>query len=97
MDGSQLVARAGQPRGTSDEKAQLEGDTGHAWPTADPQIDNWTNLPNVVQGQRLPRVTPVVKLRNIIGISVALMAGILAFDFLILWIASARVIDRLPF
>ena len=95
MDGSQLVAEAVRPRGTS------EGQMGHDWVTDQYQFNAQTGVPNGCQTRGRPENrygrTTVVKLTNIIMIWLALLAGILAFDFMILWIASGRVIERIPF
>jgi hypothetical protein len=98
MDGSQLVAEAARPRSTS---GPVEGELRRDWPTGEREFNIWAVSPSGTQDQSLPanrhRVTLVVKVTKIIGPALALVAAILAFDFLILWIASARVIERMPF
>jgi hypothetical protein len=52
-----------------------------------------------VQAQSVPgykSVTPLVKLAKIIVVALVVIAGILAFDFLILWITSGKFLERLP-
>jgi hypothetical protein len=95
MDGSQLVAGAARLRGTS---GQVEGELR---PTGEREFNIWAVSPSGARDQGFlanrNRVTLVVKLAKIIGLALVLVAAILAFDFLILWIASARVIERMPF
>jgi hypothetical protein len=69
--GSQLVAQASHPLGTSEQDQSIPG-----YSTS---------------------VTPVVGWAKIVSAAVVLLAGIMVFDCLILWIASARVIERMPF
>jgi hypothetical protein len=99
MDGSQLVAEAVRPRGTLERKGQVERKIGHDWATDKLQNNTRTALSIGVQDQSFPdrRVTPVVKLAKLIGAALVIIAGILTFDLLILWIASGRVIERMPF
>jgi hypothetical protein len=99
MDGSQWVTEAAHPRGTLEQKGQVEGKIGHDWATNKLQINTRTALSNGVQDQSFPdpRVTPVVKLAKLISAALVMIAGILTFDLLILWIASGRVIERMPF
>jgi hypothetical protein len=96
MDGSQLVAKAARPRSTS---GQVEGEFRRDWHTN--EFDIWAVSPSGARDQGLPvierRATAVVKLAKLIGLALVLLAAILAFDFAILWIASARVIERIPF
>jgi hypothetical protein len=42
-------------------------------------------------------VTPLVKLAKAISIALVAIAGISALDFVILWITSGRLIERIPF
>jgi hypothetical protein len=98
MDGSHLVAETAHLRGTS---GQVEGELRRDWPTDEREFNVWAVSPSGARDQGLPanrhRVTLVVKLAKIIGLALVLVAAILAFDLLVLWIASARVIERMPF
>jgi len=95
MDGSQLVAEAARPRSTS---GQVEGEFR---PANEREFNIWAVSPRLCRDRGLSanahRATLVVKLVKLIGLALVLLAAILAFDFVILWIASARVIERIPF
>jgi hypothetical protein len=69
-------------------------------PVADLAIDNRTGFSNAAQDRSAPgyvaSVTPE-KLAKMLGVALAMIAGILAFDLLVLWIAAGRLIERLPF
>ncbi|HEV2188612.1 MAG TPA: hypothetical protein VGR70_15485 [Stellaceae bacterium] len=98
MDGSQFVTEAARPRGTS---GQVGGKLRHDWPIDEREFDIWTVLPSNVEDQGLPLnrhcATLIINLAKIIGLALVLIATLLAFNFLILWIASARVIEQVPF
>jgi hypothetical protein len=54
------------------------------------------------QGQCLPgssitSVTPVVELAKMIVAFLVMISGMLAFEFLILWMAAGKLIERIPF
>ncbi len=98
MDGSQLVAEAVRPRSIS---GQVEGELRPDWHTNEPEFGIWAVSTSGARDHSLPAnkpgAAPVVKLAKLIGLASVLLAAILAFDFVILWIASARVIERMPF
>jgi hypothetical protein len=64
-----------------------------------PSIDQTVRLPNHSQGRSAPASVGNVVPAMAWAMTAALLtiAGAVAFDFLVLWIASARVIERLPF
>lgn len=98
MDGSELVAEAARPRGAS---GQVEGELTRNWLADEREFNIWAVSTGDVREQGLPanryRATLFVRLAKIIGLAFVLVGAMLAFDFLILWIASARVIERMPF
>jgi len=60
------------------------------WPTAARSVDQGT--PGYVA-----TVTPGVQWAKIMTAALVVIAGVLAFDFLVLWISAGRLIERLPF
>ena len=70
-------------------------------PVADLPIDHRTGFSSGAPSQRMPGhgtgATPVVKLATMIGVALVVLAGLLTFDLLVLWITAGRLIARLPF
>jgi hypothetical protein len=70
-------------------------------PAAASPTDYRVGSSNGVQGDSLPgRIagdTPIAKLAKMIGVGLAMIAGILSFDLLVLWIAAGRLIAHIPF
>jgi hypothetical protein len=60
------------------------------WLTADRPIDQGT--PGYIAA-----VAPGVQWAKIMTAALVVIAGVFAFDFLVLWISAGRLIERLPF
>ena len=59
-----------------------------------------TSLSNGVQNQstsgHIASITSIAKLTKMIIVALVIIAGMLTFDFLILWITSGKFLERLP-
>jgi hypothetical protein len=66
-----------------------------------PTLDSRHREEMLTQAHSVPgyitSVAPVVKLAKMIILAFVMIAGILTFDLLILWIASGKLIERIPF
>ena len=66
-----------------------------------PPIDQTVRFSSRNQKQTTPasagKVTPGVPWARSVAVALLVVAGAMAFDFVVLWSASGRVIERLPF
>jgi hypothetical protein len=93
-----VAAAFGQPH-PFNMRARLYPAVATMRPTADLPMDHRTRFE--AQGPRLPghnvSDTLFVKLAKMIAVALVLIAGVLSFDLLVLWVAAGRLIARIPF
>jgi hypothetical protein len=75
-------------RSTLHPMAEQAGTSAADRPTADRAIDKGSAFANPAHLARWAQVT---------GMALAVIAGAVVLDFLVLWIAAGRLVERLPF
>lgn len=63
----------------------------------DRRIDQAVRFPNRSEERAVAAATPVRVWATVTAAALLVIAGAVAFDFLVHWIASGKMIERLPF
>jgi hypothetical protein len=91
----------GSARRASRQIVQGEAEVGRDRFAADLPTNRRIGFPDDARKLSAPgyvtSVTPIVTLARMLAVSLAMIAGILALDLLVLWIAAGKLIERLPF